>query len=122
MAKRVFHNEDMTNAILDKLDSLASQQESNEKQLLKILTLIQGDPMLSTIHPTGIVNDIKAINERQKFIEQEVMAVVNWFKDRSKRRYLVTINLIEWGKFIAWVAAVGGAIVGFFAWIGKHLK
>jgi hypothetical protein len=121
MAKKPIPDDEMSE-LIQKLDSLARQQDWQNQQMTYMRRLIEGDKMLETLKPTGMVNDIKHMYVRQEKIEKDVREVVDWFNDRSKKRYIVSVDLIQWGKFIAWATAVGGSIVGLFIWLGRQMQ
>jgi hypothetical protein len=111
-----------TNEVLQKLDSINRRQEHLDKQLSHILRLIEGDSMLNKIRPTGLISDIKHIEERLTVMQNKTEGLIDWWSERGKRKYIIDINLVTWGKVILWIITVAGAVAGFFAWINKHLS
>ena len=106
--------------VVTKLDRLVRKQEHLDKQLEHILRLIQGDEMINKIRPTGLIHDVKNISFRLENMHQETRDIMNWWSERGKRKYIIDINLVTWGKVILWIIAVAGAVGGFFAWLKKY--
>lgn len=107
--------------VVNKLDSIVRRQEHLDRQLEHILRLIQGDEMINKIRPTGLINDIKEIRQKLDNVHEQTAGVTNWWNERGKRKYIIDINLVTWGKVILWIITVAGAVGGFLAWLNKHL-
>lgn len=108
--------------ISEQLNSLERKQNHLNNQLEIILRLIQGDSTLNTIRPTGLVNDVKEMDNRLKDIQKNTEEVVDWWNDRSKRKYIINVDLVAWGKVIAWVVGITGGLIGLIKWLSNPQK
>lgn len=114
MDKRHHNDEDM---ITQQLDSLQRQQDHLDRQIRIIIRLLQGDSTLNTLRPTGLVNDFKEMDKRLESMQNNTAELLEWWTDRNKRKYIINVDLVQWGKVIAWVVGIIGGILGLMKWL-----
>lgn len=106
----------------DRLDKRDGQQDFQGEQLNYLIRLIQGDSNLSITESTGLINEIKKLDNKLRIIEQknthiegQVARILHEFSDRIKRRERTRKVLTEIGKVAAWFFGIVATIIAIFA-------
>lgn len=111
--------------IARQIKGIEDGQEFLRKQMEYIIRLISGDSTLDKLHPTGMVHEINQIKEKLDKLDNDSRGVVNWFNEKDKRKYIINVDLVAWGKVIAWIVAIVGGVIGLIKWfttIGPNNK
>lgn len=122
MGKRLRTENDnsTTDEILGRLHEVTRKQNHLHEQIEHVIRLIQGDNMLNTIgRPNGIINDLKDIDTRLVSTQKEVMGVVKWFQERSKKKWIIEMDIVVIGKVLLWMSGIVGTIIAYFIWREK---
>lgn len=122
MGKRLRTKNDnsTTDEILDRLQEVTRKQNHLHEQIEHVIRLIQGDNTLNTIgRPNGIINDLKDIDTRLVSTQKEVMGVVKWFQERSKKKWIIEMDIVVIGKVLLWMSGIVGTIIAYFIWREK---